>query len=65
MVVIQCDARVHRVDRYQGAELPGRDLHAVGRGGTSFRPVFEWIANELDAPPECLIYMTDLHGRVP
>ena len=64
VVVIQCDARVHRVDRYQGAELP-ENLDAVGRGGTSFRPVFEWIANELDAPPACLIYMTDLMGSFP
>ena len=64
VVVIQCDTSVHRADRYHHTELPDR-LEAVGRGGTSFEPVFEWVDRELLQPPACLLYMTDLMGAFP
>ncbi len=35
-----------------------------GRGGTDFRPVFEWIGQQ-DRAPDLLIYFTDAEGRFP
>jgi predicted metal-dependent peptidase len=30
-----------------------------GGGGTSFKPPFEWVDNNLSDPPSCLVYFTD------
>ena len=35
-----------------------------GGGGTSFRPVFEWV-NGQDRMPDLLLYFTDAQGRYP
>lgn len=35
-----------------------------GGGGTSFRPVFEWV-NRQDRMPDLLLYFTDAQGRYP
>lgn len=60
--VLYCDARVHRVDRYERGDMI--EISAVGRGGTSFIPVFERIDQDGE-PPACLIYLTDLDGSFP
>lgn len=60
--VIYCDARVHRVDHFEQNEPI--TMQAIGRGGTSFIPVFEHIAKG-DDQPVCLIYLTDLDGSFP
>ena len=36
----------------------------AGGGGTDFRPVFDWIAQQ-DQSPELLVYFTDCNGRFP
>jgi predicted metal-dependent peptidase len=36
----------------------------VGGGGTSFRPVFEWVET-LDRQPDLLVYFTDAEGEFP
>ena len=36
----------------------------AGGGGTDFRPVFEWIAQQ-DQTPELLVYFSDCNGRFP
>jgi predicted metal-dependent peptidase len=47
-----------------GTEVPRR-MSMIGRGGTDFRPVFEWIqGNALDASP-ILLYATDGYGVFP
>lgn len=68
--VMWCDAAVHRHDELDEPE----DLveyHEViksegagGGGGTSFRPVFEKVA-ELNMQPDMLVYLTDLAGSFP
>jgi predicted metal-dependent peptidase len=63
VLVIWCDAAVHRVDRIEDVE----DLNAlkpVGGGGTSFIPPFEWLAKE-GVEPECMVYFTDGYGSFP
>ena len=58
--VIQCDTRVTSVEEYHPTDLPGT-LEAHGRGGTMFSPVFEYLDEEGDAPPACMIYFTDMY----
>ena len=58
VTVIQCDAAVRSIERYEATDLP-LDLHARGRGGTLFSPVFEAV-EQLVEQPACLIYCTDL-----
>lgn len=66
MLVIWCDAAVHRVDDLEDA----RDLQAVrskkapGGGGTDFRPVFDWISKH-DIQVDALVFLTDGYGSFP
>lgn len=62
VVVVHCDAMVHHVQRFQ----PDEDvvLEAKGRGGTDFRPVFDWVEQNGEEP-RCLIYLTDMYGGFP
>jgi predicted metal-dependent peptidase len=55
--VVYCDAAVQSTQEFIASE-PVR-LEPKGGGGTDFRPVFEWVANN-DIAPVCLIYLTDL-----
>jgi len=41
------------------------DFSARGRGGTDFRPPFEWAKDECPANPCALIYFTDGYGPFP
>ena len=58
VTVIQCDTRVTSIEQYDPHDLPAA-IDAKGRGGTSFMPVFEAMAQIPD--PACMIYMTDLY----
>lgn len=70
LIVIWCDAKVHRVDHVDEpqdlTELRlALDEHGIpGGGGTSFVPVFEDIAQK-GIVPDILIYFTDLFGTFP
>ena len=63
--LVPCDAEVHKVTEL----LPGDDLARLqppveGGGGTSFVPVFEWVAEHgIDAA--ALVYLTDMYGTFP
>lgn len=59
VVVIECDARVHRVFEYK----PGCLKKFHGRGGTDFRPAFK-VADE-EVKPDGLIFLTDGYGPAP
>lgn len=60
LVLIDCDAAVHRVIVLQ----PGEDLpaNALGGGGTDFRPAFDAAA---EYNPEVMVFITDLYGEFP
>lgn len=66
LVIMWCDAHVHRVDE---AEEPG-DLNVIrakgapGGGGTSFIPVFDEI-EKMGLTPDALVYLTDGMGSFP
>jgi len=66
LVIMWCDAKVHRVDEAEEAS----DLNAIrakgapGGGGTSFVPVFDRITKD-GLQPEALVYLTDGLGSFP
>lgn len=63
--VMQCDAHVHKYEvmsAYEGQ--PPRRVEVMGRGGTSFIPVFDEIRKRrIEAP--ILVYLTDAQGSFP
>ena len=57
LVYIQCDTRVTHVAVFEKGEQI--KLTAYGRGGTAFKPAFDWILeNEPDA--SAIVYFTDM-----
>jgi len=66
LVVMWCDAKVHRVDEIESAsDLPTlKRKGAPGGGGTDFRPVFTEIG-KMGLTPDALVYLTDGYGSFP
>jgi predicted metal-dependent peptidase len=62
--LIQCDADIQKVEVISYPhKLPADGIEIKGRGGTDFRPVFEYMRrNHLQMP---LIYFTDSYGTFP
>ena len=60
VTVLYCDYAINGEVEYTPDELP-ITLKPVGGGGTSFKPVFNWIDNYA-GEVECLIYFTDGWG---
>jgi predicted metal-dependent peptidase len=62
MWVLDADARVaHAVEVFPGDPVP---RSAYGRGGTDYRPVFEWV-EEQGIQPSVVIYMGDMEAVFP
>jgi predicted metal-dependent peptidase len=59
ITVIQCDTELRGEPIVY---LPEDELELTvhGRGGTNFRPVFDWIEENMDEEPSALIYFTDM-----
>jgi predicted metal-dependent peptidase len=66
LLIMWCDAKVHRVDEaLDDMDLRGlREKGIPGRGGTSFVPVFDEIY-ERGLEPDALVYLTDGMGSFP
>jgi predicted metal-dependent peptidase len=67
VVLIDCDAAIQQVQDLHSLD-DAADAHARGAkggGGTSFVPVFDWIAKNLDREPDALVYCTDMMGSFP
>ena len=65
LTVIQCNAKIQSITTYEemdGEEIPPK-VQLFGRGGTDFRPVFQWI--DENAVGAYLIYATDGEGNFP
>ena len=62
LTVVQCDAKIQKVETF----VPGDVItcKVLGRGGTDFRPVFDWVKT-LEEQPKVLIYLTDMEGSFP
>jgi predicted metal-dependent peptidase len=61
--VIYCDAQVQRVETY-GPDDDIRATKPAGGGGTDFRPVFDWVKDNM-RQCEVVIYLTDMYGCFP
>ena len=66
ITLLACDATLSRespwlFEPWEDLELP-REFH--GGGGTSFVPVFKWVAAQ-DTSPDLLVYFTDAQGVFP
>ena len=61
-IVMYCDAQVHQVDEFGADDTV--TFNMVGRGGTSFVPVFEEIEARM-LRPKCLVFFTDGYGDYP
>jgi len=60
VTVIYCDYDIGGIREYTPDELP-ITLEPVGGGGTSFKPVFDWL-DSYAGEVECLVYFTDGWG---
>jgi len=71
IVIIECDADVQNVYKYdRKIDKKGKDgLTFAGRGGTDFRPVFDYIDEKRDkliqTKPDAIIFLTDGYGPAP
>ena len=63
--LICCDAEVQSYQVFEGYEaFDFREVKLKGRGGTDFRPVFDFI-EENAISPDALVYLTDGYGDYP
>lgn len=66
--VVLCDAMIQSVHTFEDGDMYGvfdtLKSSITGGGGTSFRPVFEWVESE-GIEPAALIYLTDMEGYFP
>lgn len=65
--VIYCDAAVQKVEHYSDEVNPptNKEWKMYGGGGTSHRPVFEWIDKNMVESPNVVICLTDGFSDVP
>ncbi len=60
--LLVCDSKIRSHETFYGGEMLNVTL--LGGGATDFRPVFEWIEQELFTC-NVLLYFTDTHGSFP
>lgn len=68
--LLQCDAQIQQVDCYESPEdFPSKLARQMkGFGGTDFRPVFDWIEQQMEKgvwKPDVLIFLSDGEGEFP
>lgn len=73
ITLLQCDTRIQSATTFDSWEdtIFGDDRQSMairGRGGTDFRPVFEWVNHSIaigPSVPDAIIYLTDGYGTFP
>lgn len=60
----QCDADVHSFTEIKRLDEWEQEIKCTGRGGTSFKPPFEYL-DQRGIRPTLMIYFTDLEGDFP
>jgi len=64
--VLMCDCKIHTIMKMNNQNRSKfRKLTMDGRGGTDFRPVFDWIKKQRFLKLDCLIYFSDGCGDFP
>ncbi|MFX0065703.1 MAG: VWA-like domain-containing protein [Candidatus Hermodarchaeota archaeon] len=65
ILIFGCDAAIQDIYRFEtGDSLEGIKFTLRGKGGTDFRPIFDYIEEE-QFMPDCLVYFTDAYGTFP
>jgi predicted metal-dependent peptidase len=67
LTVIQADAAIQSIQHHEaldGTEVP-RTMEIKGRGGTSFRSVFDWLDEQDEGGSTVVLYATDGFGTFP
>lgn len=67
LVILQGDAKVQSVKEYgefEDFEDPER-IKVFGRGGTDFRPIFQWVEEHCAEDPIVIVHATDGYGMFP
>lgn len=66
VIIVPCDYAVQTqgIVRYKRGEVV-KTLRCDGRGGTSFRPPFDWLKQNPDIKPIRIVYFTDMEGDFP
>jgi len=62
VIVVYVDAAVKSVQRFEAGEPV--ELKPKGGGGTRFKPLFDYVVDQIEEPVEAVIYFTDLWGNV-
>lgn len=71
LTLIQCDYEIKTIKSFEAWETTFAifdRMEFVGRGGTSLKPPFEWVADRVskgDSLPDAMIYLTDGFGESP
>lgn len=66
LTVIQCDCEIQKVEKFDGYNpFHAPEWETCGHGGTDFRPPFDYVAEQSEVNPSCLIYITDGCGPAP
>jgi len=67
ITVIECDAHIQNVYKYDKKLEKKGGMTFAGRGGTDFRPVFEYIMDPVKTKikPDAVIFLTDGYGPAP
>ena len=68
VTVLQCDHAIQHVQTFSSDDGPlptGDQWKARGFGGTSFAPVFDYVAKHAELEPSMLVYFTDGYGEAP
>lgn len=58
--VVYCDTKVTRTEHFNRGDV--LELKPRGGGGTLFKPVFDWVRDEVHEQVAGLIYLTDMEG---
>jgi predicted metal-dependent peptidase len=67
LTILQADTNIKSIVEYgemDGTEIPDR-VSVHGRGGTDFRPVFDWMNNQYSGQGSALLFATDGYGTFP
>lgn len=68
VTVLQCDHAIQHVRTFSSDDGPlptGAEWKARGFGGTSFAPIFDYVAKHSELEPSMLVYFTDGYGDAP
>lgn len=65
LTVIWCDCKIGRIDEYENVSAEELSLESCGGGGTSHLPVFEWLSEQGEDGPDCLVCLTDMYTEFP